>query len=162
MQFGRKGKKTEVNDSSRVDDVNNTSNYSGINQDSFSRGRETTGRQLNSILNPRGEVLERSTTESGFKEVYFYDAGDMRRTQYVNPNFTEGRQTVGTQYIGNRSPVQSGNRQSVIQSVKKDLNIRDDTANILGNKPIPSLVLNIPSRREYNESIEKFERSQPR
>ena len=159
MQFGRKGKKTEVNDSSRVDDANNTSNYSGINQDSFSRGRETTGRQMNSIIYPRGEVLERSTTESGFKEVYFYDAGDIRRTQYVNPNFTEGRQTVGTQYIGNRSPVQTGNRQSVLQSVKNNLNIRDDTSNILGSKPIPSLVLNIPSRREYNESVEKFERS---
>jgi hypothetical protein len=159
MQISRtKGKKTSINDSSRVDDVN-VSNTSGVNQDSF-RGRDQTGRQLNMIINPRGEVLDKSTTESGFKEVYFYDPGEMRRTQYnMSPTYTEGRQTLGSNYIGNRSPVQIGVRQSVLQSVKQDLNIRDDTANILGKKPIPSLVLNVPVKRDNNEAYEKYERS---
>ena len=157
MQFGRRGKKADANDSSRVED-DNTSNYSGINQDSFSRGREANARGLNMSSHPRGEVFDKSTTESGFKEVYFYDPSEMRRTQYMSPNYTEGRQTIGNQYMANRSPPQTGVRQSVLNSVRQDLNNRDDTANILGKKPIPSLVLNIP-RRENVDAFEKYERS---
>ena len=151
MQFQRKGKKENQDNASRLDEAN-VSIHSGLNVDSYRRGRETTGRHVNYPM-MRGEELDKSTTESGYRETLFLDRDDVMRRHHNMSPITEGRQTLGLYVPMNRSPGGQYGRQSVISSVRQDLNERQDTAQIVGKKPIPTLTVQIPFRKEDQETI---------
>jgi hypothetical protein len=141
MQYNKTRKKDNYQESSRMDESMNASVNSGFNTDSYRRGRETAGRQMH----PAAEEFNTKTNESGYKEVLFLDPHDnLRRTNYQAP-ITEGRQTPMTQTLPvTRSPM----RQSVLSTVRQDLNERHDTAQIVGKRPIPTLTVQIPLRKD--------------
>ena len=94
--------------------------------------------------------LERDTGESGYGEMLYLDPNDVnfRRNQAMSP-VTEGRQSQ----IQARSP---NNRfgQSVLAAVRSELNERNDTAQVMGRSPLPTLNVTLENKRR-----ERLERS---
>ena len=94
--------------------------------------------------------LEKDTGESGYGEMLYLDPNDVnfRRNQAMSP-VTEGRQST----LQGRSPT---NRfgQSVLAAVRSDLNERNDTAQVMGSRPLPNLNVTVENKRR-----ERLERS---
>ena len=85
-----------------------------------------------------------NTTESGYGEmIYMEPSGN----QMMSP-VTEGRQTL------RQSPGEVVSR-SIVSTVKMNLRERADTAQLIGEKPIQSLVVAIPSRGIGEERLER-------
>ncbi len=91
----------------------------------------------------RGKNLE-NTTESGYGEMIYMEPSN---NQMMSP-VTEGRQTL------RQSPGENVSR-SIVSTVKMNLRERPDTAQLVGEKPIQSLVVAIPSRGIGEERLER-------
>ena len=77
---------------------------------------------------------------SGYGEMLYLDPNEVnyQRTQAMSP-MTETRRS------GGRSP---NAYQSIVSTVRNDLNERTDTANVMGRRPIPTLTMNLENKRE--------------
>ena len=91
----------------------------------------------------KGKNLE-NTTESGYGEMIYMEPSN---NQMMSP-VTEGRQTL------RQSPGDVVSR-SIVSTVKMNLRERPDTAQLVGEKPIQSLVVAIPSRGIGEERLER-------
>ena len=78
---------------------------------------------------------------SGYGEMLYLDPNEVnyQRTQAMSP-MTESRRSGG-----GRSP---NAYQSIVSTVRNDLNERTDTANVMGRRPIPTLTMNLDKQRE--------------
>ena len=85
-----------------------------------------------------------NTTESGYGEMIYMEPSN---NQMMSP-VTEGRQTL------RQSPGDVVSR-SIVSTVKMNLRERADTAQLVGEKPIQSLVVAIPSRGIGEERLER-------
>ena len=85
-----------------------------------------------------------NTSESGYGEMIYMEPSN---NQMMSP-VTEGRQTL------RQSPSDSVSR-SIVSTVKMNLRERADTAQLVGEKPIQSLVVAIPSRGIGEEKLER-------
>ena len=96
---------------------------------------------------------QENTTESGYGEMIYMEPTN---NQMMSP-VTEGRQTMnrGSGSGSRGSPEGMTGSRSIISAVRVDLKERRDTAELIGEKPISSLVVPIPSRG----SEERIERS---
>ena len=86
------------------------------------------------------------TTESN-GEMYYLDPNGVQNMS-MSP-VTVGRQSTNR----NPSPLE-GYGKSIISTVKMDLRERTDTAQLIGEQPIKSLVVSIPSRGSSEERME--------
>ena len=91
----------------------------------------------------KGKNME-NTTESGYGEMIYMEPSN---NQMMSP-VTEGRQTL------RQSPSDAVSR-SIVSTVKMNLRERADTAQLVGEKPIQSLVVAIPSRGIGEERLER-------
>ena len=85
-----------------------------------------------------------NTSESGYGEMIYMEPSN---NQMMSP-VTEGRQTL------RQSPSDAVSR-SIVSTVKMNLRERADTAQLVGEKPIQSLVVAIPSRGIGEEKLER-------
>ena len=86
------------------------------------------------------------TTESN-GEMYYMDPNN-------NPMMSMSPVTVGRQSTNRNPSSLDACRKSVLNIVKMDLRERTDTAQIMGDQPIKSLVVSIPSRGSSEERME--------
>jgi len=152
--FIKKTRKKE-SEASRVEEENSMdqSYSSNFNTDSYRRGRDL-GRQG---FNFKGDLDVSSTNNSHYREVLYLDPTDnLRRHPNMSP-VTEGRQA---NFNSNRSPKTLG--QSVISSVRKDLNERLDTAQLIGKKPIPTLTVSIPFKKDDTVHFDRERHRSPK
>ena len=84
------------------------------------------------------------TTESN-GEMYYMDPN----VNTIMSPITQGRQSTNR----NPSPLE-GYGKSIISTVKMDLRERTDTAQLIGEQPIKSLVVSIPQRGSSEERME--------
>ena len=85
------------------------------------------------------------TTESN-GEMYYMDPNEINK---IMSPVTQGRQSTNR----NPSPLE-GYGKSIISTVKMDLRERTDTAQLIGEQPIKSLVVSIPQRGSSEERME--------
>ena len=94
---------------------------------------------------------QENTTESGYGEMIYMEPTN---NQMMSP-ITEGRQTMnrGSGSGSRGSPEGMTGSRSIISAVRVDLKERKDTAELIGEKPISSLVvlsLQEEAKRELN------------
>ena len=138
MKYDKKiGKQKDIDTSNQLDTDTNRSR-----QEQNYMNRAQSG---NYDPRQRNEDLEKSTDNRGGEGMYYYEPQENLHRFEMSP-VTEGRQT---QNNAQRSPT---NRQSVIKTVKHDLNERTD----LGRNPIQTLSIQIPLKKnDQNESSPK-------
>ena len=90
------------------------------------------------------------TTESN-GEMYYLDPNGVQNMS-MSP-VTVGR-TVGRESTNRNLSSLDAYGKSIINTVKMDLRERTDTAQIMGDQPIKSLVVSIPSRGSSEERME--------
>ena len=96
----------------------------------------------------RRSPMRMDQTMESYGELLYLDPneGNFRRTAAMSPRAT-------TRISEMRSPNMLG--QSVVSAVRNDLNDRNDTAQIMGRRPIPTLTMNIERNHERLERSPK-------
>ena len=87
-------------------------------------------------------------TQESYGEMYYMEPQVMNTT--MSP-VTQGRQTLMNR---NQSPLEPYSK-SIISTVKMDLRERTDTAQLIDDQPIKSLVVSLPSRGSSQERMER-------
>ena len=126
--------------------LNNNNNINNINTNiieeygtSSINSRSRSPQSINNFFN-RSPIRNDQTNilidGSGYGEMLYLDPNEVnyQRTEAMSP-MTETRKSRG-----GRSP---NAYQSIVSTVRNDLNERNDTANVMGRRPIPTLTMNL-------------------
>ena len=98
----------------------------------------------------KGKNIE-NTTESGFGEMIYMEPNG---NQMISSPVTEGRQTVGGGATSTRSP-SGGVGRSIVATVHNELSERNDTAQLVNQRPIRSIAIPFGSRGNSDDRVER-------